>query len=247
MNKEYFYIDENIIVEDENGNKILRENTNNIEEILKQENVIEILENKLKELEEMLSSYKISKKKKFFPWATITVIIGGIVMTYICSNIFYPGITIDTIFGTIDKSVAIASLVIPLSIPLSTFVDLIYYHDYKESLKEEKGIENEINFVKQELQKSREVLFNLENEQKMVHEESKFKTTKIDNLALLKKLKGDLELLHTLGYNENKYIKYYLKGTIDDILKLDNYNDEQIEMAHSYLEDRAKTLTKKRK
>ena len=82
---------------------------------------------------------------------------------------------------------------------------------------------------------------------KRVQEEAKFKTTKIDNLALLKKLRGDLEFLHTLGYNENKYLKYYLKGNIDDILKLENYNDEQIKMAHSYLEEKAKALTKKRK
>ena len=247
MHKEYIYIDRNIIVEDENGDKSLRENTNNIEEILKQENIIEILENRLKKLEEMLSSYKSSNKKKFFPWATVIVIIGGIGMTYIFSNIIDPGIPIDTIFGTIDRSVAIVSLVIPLSSPLATFVDLIYYHDYKKSFKENKGIENEINFIKQELQKNKEVLFNLENEQKKVQEKEKFKTTKIDNLALLKKLKSDLEFLHTLGYNENKYLKYYLKGNIDDILKLENYNDEQIKMAHSYLEEKAKALTKKRK
>lgn len=247
MHKEFIYIDGHIIVEEENGDKSLRENKNNIEKILKQENIIEILENRLKELEEMLSSYKNFKKKKFFPWATVTVIIGGMVMTYIFSNIFDPAIPIDTIFGTIDRSVAIASLTITLVSPLSAFVDLIYYHDYKESFKEKKGIENEINFVKQELQKSKEALFNLENEKKMVQEKSKFKTTKINNLTLLKRLKGDLEFLHTLGYNENKYLKYYLKGNIDDILKLENYNEEQIKMAHSYLEEKAKALTKKRK
>lgn len=35
MHKEFIYIDENIVVEDENGDKSLRENTNNIEQILK--------------------------------------------------------------------------------------------------------------------------------------------------------------------------------------------------------------------
>ena len=62
MNKECVYVDGKVIVEDENGNKRITEYSDNLEEILAQENLIETMENKIQELDKELGNTKEDNK-----------------------------------------------------------------------------------------------------------------------------------------------------------------------------------------
>ena len=70
MNKEYTYLNGKCIIEDENGNKRLEDYTDNIDDILIQENVIETLENDLKttinNIEEIKEKEKNVKLNYYF-------------------------------------------------------------------------------------------------------------------------------------------------------------------------------------
>ena len=68
MNKECIYINGNVLVEDENGRKKEMEYSDNIEEVLLQENLIEAMENESKKLTEEKEKLglKINTKTNYF-------------------------------------------------------------------------------------------------------------------------------------------------------------------------------------
>ena len=54
-----------------------------------------------------------------------------------------------------------------------------------------------------------------------------------------------MNLLFDLGYNENKYYKYYEKGKLDK--KLGKYYDEkEMEVTKEYFEEKGPTLVKRK-
>lgn len=89
MNKEYIYIDGNIILEDEKGNRNPIEYRDNIDEILIQENIIETMENEKQELERKSIRFnkniKFKKRDIFFP---LVAGISSPILAYIILNYF---------------------------------------------------------------------------------------------------------------------------------------------------------------
>lgn len=61
----------------------------------------------------------------------------------------------------------------------------------------------------------------------------------------IKKLKNYLELYFDLGYNGEKYYKYYRQGQLDRKL-LDYYNDTGIQLAKEYMEEKGPSLIKRK-
>ncbi len=118
------------------------------------------------------------------------------------------------------------------------------YRDYKNSIKEEKGINSEIEFLKQQIIIEKQKLFELEKEKTKNREDKRFKSVEVDDLEKLKALKSYLNLYYDLGYNGEKYYKYYLQGKLDNKL-CKYYNDVGIELAKEYLEEKVSTLVKK--
>ena len=76
MNKEYLDINGNIVVEDENGVKKPVEYRDNLDEVLIQENIIELMKLKKRELQENLNYYNSTKKTRkgfiLFPFIVFT-------------------------------------------------------------------------------------------------------------------------------------------------------------------------------
>ena len=64
MNKEYTYLDGKVIVEDENGKKRVTEYSDKLDEILVQENLIEVMENKLSEVDKKIQNNDERLKRK---------------------------------------------------------------------------------------------------------------------------------------------------------------------------------------
>ena len=58
-------------------------------------------------------------------------------------------------------------------------------------------------------------------------------------------LKHYKSLFNMLGSNENRYMRYYNKGILEDKLSK-RYDEKDISLAKDYFEERAKVLSKKK-
>lgn len=240
MHKEFIYVGRNIIVEDEKGNKTIRENSDNLEEILKQENVIELIENTINELKEEINYYEKKSLKKFIPYMLISLPIFDIVLYFTIGNMYLSN------FGTINSFIK-CSLATTLALSPLVCAEIISYVHYKSAKKIIKGCKNQLDFLEKQLEKEKEILIELKNKEKRIKQEKEFKTPKIEPSKKIEKLEDNYSMYYDLGFNEDRYLRYFQKGNIDRLLQEKEYNDEQIEVAHLYLESKAKTLIRKRK
>ena len=249
MNKEYTYIDGKVIVEDENGNKKVREYNNKLDEILIQENIIEAMENQILILEEESKYYKKNNSKRYIPIilpvGLLTIIIAPSVILSLAegANVFTT--MINTIFGPMSK---VAVFTLAISVPLISLVsmfELAFYTQHRDSQQKEKGVNSELEFLKKQIIIEKEKLASLQKEKIKKEEKKEFKVVKVDDLQTLQALKNSLCLYFDLGYNGEKYYKYYLQGKLDR--KLDKYyNDTGIEIAREYLGEKGPQLIKRK-
>ena len=249
MNKEYTYIDGKVIVEDENGNKTVREYNNKLDEILVQENVIEAMEAQILILEEENKIHKKNNPKHYIPIilpiGLLTIAIAPSVILSLVEGINIFTTTIDTVFGTINKAaVSTLAMAVP-TIPLVSIFELAFYNQYRDSQQKEKGVNSELEYLKKQFIIEKEKLANLQKEKTNEESKKEFRVVKVNDLQTLQALKDTLYLYFDLGYNGEKYYKYYLQGKLDR--KLDKYyNDTGIEIAKEYLEEKGPQLVKRK-
>ena len=247
MNKEYTYIDGKVIVKDENGTQNPIEYYDNLDEVLIQENLIETMEKKISKLEKESEDYKKHNKKHYipiiFPFGLLATLIGPAYAYWLGNTDIYVS-SVNTIFGTMNEAV-LYSCFSTLFLPILSLLELQMYHYYKNSKKDEKGINSELEFLKQQIIIEKQKLFELEKEKTKNREDKRFRSVKVEDLEELKALKSCLDLYYDLGYNGEKYYKYYLQGKLDNKLGR-YYNDTGIEAAKEYLEEKGPTLVKKK-
>lgn len=146
MNKEYTYIDGKVIVEDTEGNKRQVEYTDNLDEILVEENRIEMLDNKIKTLEEESMKYNNnSKYNKIYPWFVLSIFT---LMPTLCFKVLFPMIFGSNIVDSATKELYIrtpdfstlASIFFTAYLtPLGVLLSSTYFRRNKYDLKNEKG------------------------------------------------------------------------------------------------------------
>lgn len=250
MNKEYTYIDGKVIISDENDNKTQSDYYDNLDEVLVQENLIETMEEKIQELEKESQSYKKSNKKHYipviFPMVALMSTIGAPIMFNLLTGTNSFTTYVDTIFGTISQALATS---IPMSIcflPLGAGFELSMYRDYKNSLKREKGINSELDYLKQQIEKEKEYLESLKQERTRDKEKTDFRTVKVDDLQQLKALRSYLDFYFDLGYNGEKYYQYFQEGQLDTKLQK-YYTDTGIQLAKEYIEEKGPSLVLRKK
>lgn len=249
MNKEYTYIDGKVIISDENDNKTQSDYYDNLDEVLVQENIIETMEGKIQELEKESKSYKKYNRKHYipviFPMVVLMSTIGAPIMFNLLTGTNSFATYVDTIFGTISQALATS---IPMSIcflPLGAGIELTMYKDYKTSLKIEKGINSELDFLKKQIEKEKECLEGLKQESTRDKEKTDFRTVKVDDLQQLKALRSYLDFYFDLGYNGEKYYQYYQDGQLDKKLQK-YYTDTGIQLAKEYIEKKGPSLVLRR-
>lgn len=249
MNKEYTYIDGKAIIKDENGNQRPIEYYDNLDEVLVQENIIETMENRITYLEKESKEYQKYNKKHYFP---ITFLMCAIMTTIGVPALFYLFghtmvlNTINTIFGPINEALVYSSIFSALFLPLAGLMELSMYRQHKDNLKKEKGINSELEYLKKQIVEEKEYLIELKEEKTKSEEKQDFRVVKVDDLERLKAVKSWLHLYYDLGYNGEKYYGYYQKGKLDTKLGK-HYNENGIENAKKYLEEKAPTLVKKKR
>ena len=126
MNKNYIYNNGTVTVIDENGNVRPVEYSDNLEEILIQENLIEEMENEFKELE------KVDKKtKRYIPNFVPAVFLAMVVMKTIIPSLGTDAM-IDTVFGIMNLSTVVICVQTILTLPLATAMDIAVYNQEKQ-------------------------------------------------------------------------------------------------------------------
>lgn len=247
MIREYIYMDGKVIIHSDWGNYELLEYRDNLEEILIQENLIELMENE----EEKLNEKYIEKTKKIkgnkttnilkkiiLPYAIMVVLA---MLTTFLMNLSFPWAIehLPYLKNIINIGPFITGSLLCTPLVISN------YSDYIKLVKEIKGIENQLDYLKKQMDKEQEKLEVLEKNKTNNNEVNEFKTVQISSLDDLRKLRKHINLLFDLGYNENKYYKYYEKDKLDKKLGK-YYNEKQMEIAKEYFEEKGPTLVKKK-
>lgn len=244
MNKDYIYINENAIVTDDNGNQRVTEYYDNLDKVLVQENIIEEIEKRIVKLTSEANEYK---HRKFFPILPFGLIFVRI-LVYLFFNLVLP--------ESISNYPTCDFLGITISFKEFCFIYLTFgcllfggLFDIKEfyCLKKDKnkgnGITQELEYLKKRLEEEKQILSKLKEDKSKSYIQSELVTKKVDDVNLLKALRDRLNLLYDLGYNEQKYNRWYQNGTLDEKLGR-NYNQSEIKVIKKQLEKKGKTLVR---
>ena len=245
MNVSYTYIDGKAIIFDENGNQVPVEYYDNLDEVLIQENIVETIENKIKELGDI----KVLSKKRFIPSTTICITIAILIAPIIINLI--SGINIYTmpsnpIFGEMSlfKFIVISSAI--TIVPLSLLLDINEHSIYNSNVNIQNAKKYELDFLKKQLVEEKQKINDLKNEKKKEKEDFTFSVVKVNNVEQLKHLKHYVELYYSLGHDIEKLYKYLENGTLEDKLSK-TYKSEDIQLAKQFLEENGPKLIKRMK
>lgn len=247
MNKEYTYFNGKAIIRNENGNQPPIEYYDNLDAVLVQENVIETMEDRISFLEEESKKYK-TDRKHYIPIFTLTMATIILASFFgLCSNMLTTMFTttVDTVFGPMNEALFCAILTLP-SLPLIGGVEFSIYDKYIEGLKKGKGINCELEFLKKQVMEEREKLIELKKDKTISDNKKEFRVVEVNDLERLKALRSLFSLYYNLGYYDEKLYDYYQKGKLDSKLS-ECFNEEEIQAAKEYLEEKGPTLVKKRK
>ena len=215
MNKEYIYNGGNVTVIDEKGNARPIDNTDNLEEVLIQENLIEDIENKILKLEKDLKNNK-EDNRPYIPYIVPSAILALIVAKIIANPLFGIDTTImvDTIFGTMNNSTLLIGLVGAFMLPLTTIMEILSYKQDKHWKKSRRADVAEYEYLKKEVVIQKAKLEELKQDKTKTTEISEFKVEKVNDLERLNALESWITLYSNLGYSIEEYYKLWQKGEL---------------------------------
>ena len=99
--------------------------------------------------------------------------------------------------------------------------------------------------LQKQLVEEKQELKDLKQEKKRDEEDKEFRVVQVDDKQQLKALKSYLGLYFDLGYNEEKYFRYYQQDKLDEKLG-EQYTVAGIEIAKKYLKEKGPTLVKRK-
>lgn len=247
MNKEYIYNGGNVTVIDEKGNARPIENTDNLEEILIQENIIEDIENKITKLEQDLKNNK-ENNRPYIPYIVPSAIIGLIISKIVANPLLGIDATlmVDTIFGTINNSTLIIGVVGALMLPLTIIMEVLSYKQDKHWKKSRRADAAEYEYLQKELKIQKDKLEELKKDKTKTNEMVDFRVEKVNDLERLNALKSWITLYSNLGYCIEEYYKLWQKGELEKYLTDKGYTEIACECAKEYIEEKGPTLLKKK-
>lgn len=215
----------------------------NIEQILKEENVKEYLEKELIELEEKVFSneYAIKRNKNI----NLTYGLSAIAVTIFFGILSYY-LQINSMIGGSWKIITCGSTLIGLTM----FTPLIWFSEKcnKKFSNVINGCKIEIEEIKKQLEKTNNNIKKLQNNKfNTKDQEIKYISgdIKVSSTEQLKNLKNYLLNFYSLGLHENELSEYYQQGILDKVLKKE-YDEDEIEIIKKHFEEKGPTLVKKR-
>ena len=231
MNKEYAYVDGKVIVSDENGKLVQKEYKENIDKILVQENVVEKIENDIKELEEKVSKFKKEKLIKFPAFTLLFLLFAG-GMAYMCLK-GIPFSMYAMIYLALSSSLLTCCGVI---------LDRVLIFDPMKKLQ---GDISELEYLKGMLQDQKEVLNEMQKEAILNKDKVEdVKGIKVADKQIIAALENEEYLYYDAGLNLKKYYLLYKKGKLAEKLAK-YYNQEGIELVTEFVKENGPRLVRK--
>lgn len=245
MNKEYVYSNGQALIIDENNNQKVEPYYDELEKVLVQENVIEELEKRKEEVEKSLSKIrkikKYSKKRVLLNTILFTFLV-GVLPSMIISKLFDLGVTQ---VGPISAESFVIIMLVPVAFVSGLGAFLYDYLSYKDALKTKKGKETELELLNNKLKHEKETLEELKKNKTNSRNDNSFYASKIDDSKHLNSIDDWLYLYYSLGYDEDKFLKYYQKGILKEKLLAKEYNENQVNFVKDYFEENGPKLVKK--
>lgn len=242
MNKEYTYIDGKVIVRDEKGKQKVVEYYDNLDDVLKQENLLENIQKRIIQLK--IEKEKLGANKKYKPFYCLLTALAGVficlsLITVLCHyNIL---ITFDMV---LMKNLCLgASGIMVLT---GVLFDTVGHIFNKRVKKRKKVVNDELDILEKIEDAEKEKLEKLKNDKVKENEPTEFKTTKLNDIESLNNLKSRLQLYYKINDNLKKYYDYLQQGKLDQELS-NCYNETDIEIAKKIIEEKGPTLVKKEK
>lgn len=247
MNYDCTYVDGKVVVTDYQNIKTFREYSDNLGEILAQENLIETIENRISELESRRSKPNEEPFRPIiFPGVGI-ILLAGTPLLFAFFEGSEPFITtVDTLFGTMP---IVSSYILCLSIgilPFAAIGDFCMYKKYQTSQNEEREVESELYILNRQLEKAKSHLEKLQREKTYEQKTTEFRTVLVDDREKLEELKALLNLFRDLGYNGKKYYRLYEQGMLTAKLQK-QYDKETVQEAQKYIEEKGPSLVMKKR
>lgn len=215
MNKEYVGINGNAIVSDENGNLVHLKLTENIEEVLMQENIIEQLEKKILETKE-----RLQENTSFEIRSANLLVVFMIIGFNLCAILFF-----------ITKPLFLLQKLTEYILLIGSFgSDVLGYRMLKQQRNRMKSLRKDISLLEKSLVLEKEKLQNLKlvNNKKLEN----IPVTIVDEKAKLQALKNDLELYFGYGV-DNKRLEKMSELSLDAGR---HYTKEELERIKGMLE-----------
>lgn len=243
MNREIITINNLTIVEDEKGNKKQIDNCDNLSEILIQENIIEELENNKEELTttilELQNKLKIMKDNyKFFKNISRVLCVVFPLLLYVISDKYGLSNLVLTNFGNLPISIFLSGVISLVGIGFLDSVLLAWKSDIKIDEKKIGGNEKQYEYITKELAKQKELLEKLHNEKEKIktNDSHELEITKINDKDRLNDLEYYMDLYYNLGYNYDKFLKYYNNGILREKMGK-RYTYEKKELIENYFKE----------
>ncbi len=209
MNKEYAYIDGKVLITDTQGNQKTEKYYDNLNKVLVQENLIEEMENQITELTKKQSHHNI--RKHYIPIAlpllTVSSTIIPNLMFYACYGLNPLTTQVDTIFGTLNNALFISLVFSQVLIPIGAILEYFLYKVYKSAKKDQNGTNKELEYLKKEIIKEKQILEELKKSQEKSNQLKEVKIVSIDDKKQLKELQNNLKYYYNLGYNEEESLE----------------------------------------
>ena len=199
MNKKYMFVLGKVIIEDEENKKKIGEYYNDLNDVLIEENIVEMIEDKINKL--IYRQKQLEKnhgKKHFIPWEFIIMCV--LLMVIFLIYTIYSANSLEIYVTTFLKQTSVSFWLFSSSVPLliASLDTIIDYFKYKHHKKTLNGIRCELTYLKKELLLSKKKLEDLKNKQTFN------KYTNIDFIDV-----NDQERIESLTKN-SKY--YFLEG-----------------------------------
>jgi hypothetical protein len=233
MNKQFMYVNGNIVVSDEVGMKPAISYRDNIEDILILENEIEFLEKSLKSDNEKLESKKEDRSFRNKDSIKISIIGSAAAvgvafgMSHI-AGISHEEIT-NTIMGPMSEYLAFS---IPMSVGLVGFVQglSLLGLSYRPSKKEINGLEEAIKYEKQMIEMFKEELQYLEDRPTFDKKDKveEMVSYNVHYKSSLEYLSQAIRLRYVFGYNRKRMINLHRDGKLFDELTENGFSDDVI-------------------
>lgn len=232
MNNKFMIINDKAIVFDNQSNTRILDCTDNILEVLKQENNIETIEKLKKDVDEEIKSLnKICSHNKAWCFSPLIAEAIGLVAGSIFIKILGVNEVKDTIFGPMDAGSLIILTFVTGFTPIMAGISFGELLDRKKDEKRLNALKTMKIYVDDKLVEEKENLEELKKHNKSVFKNSTYVDEELviveQDDDFYKEFNHQKNLYYDVGYQKKKYEKYLQKGNIDKKLSA-YYTDDEI-------------------